>query len=94
MITIDLDEKVQKVDLKKLQGVKVDYVGMKYLFGSSAFKHFNVFEGKSRFTLSHYLIPKIDDEGNINGTYFMFNVHGQESKPIKLKSGEDFKNSF
>ena len=94
MITVDLDEKVQKVDSNKLKGVKIDYVGMNYLFGSGAFKHFNRFLGKIRFTRSHYLIPKVDDEGNISGTYFMYNVHGQESKPIKLKSGKDYKDSF
>lgn len=40
------------------------------------------------------IVPKVDDNGNISGTYFMYNTMGYETKPIKLKSGKEYKKSF
>jgi hypothetical protein len=43
---------------------------------------------------SHYIVPKVDEEGDISGSYMMHNTAGYESYPIKLKSGHAYKNAF
>jgi hypothetical protein len=32
-----------------------------------------------RYMDSHYIVPKVDEEGDISGSYFMFNTSGYES---------------
>lgn len=43
---------------------------------------------------SHYIVPKVDEDGDISGSYMMRNTAGYESYPIKLKSGPAYKSAF
>jgi hypothetical protein len=44
---------------------------------------------------SNYIVPKVDDQGIISGTYLMYNSTGYETpKPVKLKSDQDYIDSF
>jgi hypothetical protein len=44
---------------------------------------------------SNYIVPKVDDQGNISGTYLMYNSTGYETpRPVKLKTGKDYIDSF
>jgi hypothetical protein len=73
----------------------MDYVGMKYGFQSNPMKETNQNYGAGmRYNNSHYIVPKVDEEGDISGSYMMHNTAGYESYPIKLKSGSAYKSSF
>jgi hypothetical protein len=68
---------------------------MKYGFGSTAMKETNQNYGAGwRYMNSHYIVPKVDEEGDVSGSYLMHNTAGYESYPIKLKSGQAYKNAF
>jgi hypothetical protein len=41
---------------------------------------------------SNYIVPKTDANGNISGTFYMYISTGYETpKPVKLKSGPEYK---
>jgi hypothetical protein len=47
-----------------------------------------------KYEWSYYIAPKVDDTGNISGSYFLYSKGGYECKPVKLKSGKPYKKSF
>jgi hypothetical protein len=43
---------------------------------------------------NNYIVPKIDIEGHICGTYFLYNSQSYEMKEITLKTDGPYKDSF
>jgi hypothetical protein len=74
----------------------MDLIGLKYVFPSKALKlNHRAMERYGNYKIySSNIVPKVDDNGNISGTYYLFNKNGFDHLPVKLKTGSEYRKSF
>lgn len=68
-------------DLKHWEDlIRIEYVGLKYVFPSKGLKH--SIGPHKRNNYDHMLMPRLDDEGDVNGSCLMYCLAGYEMNPI------------
>jgi hypothetical protein len=91
MITYKSEQIKKKKENQILSSsIKLDFIGIKYVFPSTTLLQVgHAWEfGFIMYGSSNYIVPKVDDQGNISGTYLMYNSTGYETpRPVKVKSG-------
>ena len=63
--------------------IRLDYIGLKYAYPSKGLKNSSALEERCYF--DHFLMPKIDDKGDITGSYMMYCLSADAMPAVKLK---------
>jgi hypothetical protein len=77
LLTFKLDDSTHIDDF-----VKVDHVGLKNILPSKYFVR--SLEKFLRNWMHWFLMPKVNDDGNFSGSYYMFQTTVYLFKPVKL----------